>query len=69
MDEVTLLEILTPYEKVLFKPAMEHSGRGIQLFQRKGNYLVNSLVEKLTVSYLKSISLRRFLNTGIHRTK
>lgn len=52
MNEVTLLELLTPYEKVLFKPAMEDSGRGIQLFQRKGSYLVNSLGEKLTVSYL-----------------
>lgn len=55
MDETTLRKLLTPYDKVLFKPAMEDSGRGIQLFERKGAGLFNRQGEELTASYLLHI--------------
>ena len=60
MNETTLQNLLAPYDKVLFKPAMEDSGRGIQLFERKGAGLFNRQGEELTASYLLNIHLDDF---------
>lgn len=54
--EKTLNDLLSPYDKVLFKPAMEGSGKGIQLFKRKGAGLYNMQGVELTASYLLSYS-------------
>ena len=49
------------YDKVLFKPAMEDSGRGIALFRKKGDVFVNDNGgDELNVNYLNNLKLDDF---------
>lgn len=52
IGDTLVQELLAPYNKVLYKPALEDSGRGIQLFVRDGGCFYNKQGEVLNASYL-----------------
>ena len=43
------------YDKVLFKPALEDSGRGITLFRKKGDVFINDNGDELNVDYFNNL--------------
>lgn len=57
-------DLLSGYDKVLYKPATNDSGKGIVLFERRDNVFVSKNGDKLDVEYLTSKTRFNYLIQG-----